>query len=186
MKTLRCHPTWDGATGILVKPWPSQSLWLTKEAKAAGRRCPYSPMDMERFLLLHMLRHQPGETTGQTTVTLLCHHWLFCGLNIAKGVGMGLRQVWVTCGEVRLEFGSAVSKWRRYRCTHGCCLSFFSSRHTESQTHWRTHTHTACQGRPHSARSGFRTAGAESSSWQEQTIARDTVLRPDRHAAFLA
>ena len=67
-------------------------------------------MDMERFLLLHMLRHQPGETTDQTTAALLCHHWLFCGLNIAKGVGKGLRQGWVTWGEVHLEFGSAVSK----------------------------------------------------------------------------
>lgn len=47
------------------------------------------------------------------------------------------------------------------------------------QTHMQTHMHTACQGRPHCARSGFQTAGAESSSWQEQTITRDTVLSPD-------
>ena len=54
------------------------------------------------------------------------------------------------------------------------------------QTRWHIRMHTACQGRPHSARSGFQTAGAESSSWQEQTITRDTVLSPDLHAAFLA
>lgn len=106
VETLRCHPIWYRATGILVKPWMSQSLWLTQETKykrAEGGRCPHSSMDVQRSIPLHMLGRQPDETTDQPTHSLFCHHQLFCGLNIAKGVEKGLRQAWVTWGRSKFR-----------------------------------------------------------------------------------
>lgn len=158
------------------------SILGSQRGKSRRQEVPYSPMDMERFLLLHMLPpawwdHWPDyRHCFVITGCLWSQHSQRCW----DGTETGLGHMGRITFSIRLCSEQARRRWGAH--TAAAFASFH--RHTESQTHWRTHTHTACQGRPHSARSGFQAAGAESSSWQERTITRDTVLRPDRHAAF--
>jgi hypothetical protein len=134
-------------------------------------RCPCSSTNVLRFVLLHMLDHQLGQTPEQPILSLLSYHWL----NSKRGWGG------------RAKFG--IWHWQfagkgdevPHMAGFFLLLPLWHVKSTGTHTCSYTDTHAACQGRSCSARPRFQTAVSVSSSWQEQARTRDIALGPEWH-----